>query len=33
MTNTFNIQGGDPVSIGNEVADKISKLYPTRSPY
>ena len=33
MTNTFNIRGGDAVSIGNEVANKISKLYPTRSPY
>lgn len=33
MTNNFTITGGDAVSIGNEVANKISKLYPTRSPY
>lgn len=33
MTNTFNIQGNDAVSIGNEVANRISKLYPTKSPY
>lgn len=30
---TFNIQGNDAASIGNEVANRISKLYPTKSPY
>lgn len=30
---TFNIQGNDAASIGNEVANKISKLYPTRNPF
>ena len=30
---TFNIQGNDAASIGDEVANRISKLYPTRNPF
>lgn len=33
QTNTINIYGNNAESIGNEVANKISDLYPTRSPY
>lgn len=33
QTNTINIYGNNAESIGNEVANKISNLYPTRSPY
>ena len=33
QTNTFHIYGSNAESIGNEVANKISDLYPTRSPY
>lgn len=33
QTNTINIYGNNAESIGNEVANKISNLYPTRTPY
>ena len=33
VTNHFNIYGNDAGSIGNEVASRLSKSYPTRLPY
>lgn len=33
MTNHFNIYGNDADSIGNEVASRLTRMYPTRSPY
>lgn len=33
MTNQFNIYGSDASSIGDEVANRLGKMYPTRLPY
>lgn len=33
MTNQFNIYGNDASSIGDEVANRLGKMYPTRLPY
>ena len=33
VTNHFNIYGNDASSIGNEVAGRLRRMYPTRSPY
>ena len=33
VTNNFNIYGNDASSIGNEVAGRLRRMYPTRSPY
>ena len=33
MTNHFNIYGNDSNSIGDEIANRLGKMYPTRLPY
>lgn len=33
MTNQFNIYGNDASSIGDEIANRLGKMYPTRLPY